>query len=139
VGDRIPRAYPRYALEVAVELRSDGFRIAGRSRDISRGGLCLQVPRQILPGTALTARLSLVFDADTFSEPIELPARAVWCTAIGDRFQVGASFRQLTADNMRYLEMFLRYLEGAPGDEVGEDTDDTVPGHRSPDDAFDDA
>ena len=56
--------------------------------------------------------LSLIFDEETFSEPLEVPARVVWCTSLArNRHQVGLSFMGLNADQKRYLEMFLRYLE----------------------------
>lgn len=54
--------------------------------------------------------MSLVFDEDTFSEPLELPARIVWCTPLGDKFQLGASFLPMTSEQLSYLAMFLRYL-----------------------------
>lgn len=60
-------------------------------------------------------RLSLVFDEDTFSEPLDLPARIVWCTQLGKEFQVGTAFLPLNADQRSYLEMFLRYLEEGSG------------------------
>lgn len=58
--------------------------------------------------------MSLVFGEDSFSEPLVLPARVVWCTPIGDLFQLGASFMPLTTEQQSYLAMFLRYLEAGP-------------------------
>ncbi len=105
------RQYPRYALEVAVEIKTGDRVLAGRSRNLSQGGFSGLVDDKLLPGTDVFVSLALVFDTDTFSEPLELPARVVWSTAIGDGHQLGVSFRQLSDDQQQFLDMFLRYLE----------------------------
>jgi hypothetical protein len=108
----VEREHPRYALEVAVTLRGDGWTVEGRTRNVSRGGLCATLIEAVPTGTDLEVDIALVFDDDVQSEPLQLAARAVWCTAMDSAYQVGLSFRPLSEEGAEYLTMFLRYLEG---------------------------
>jgi hypothetical protein len=120
------RQSPRYAIEAAVELRHAGVVASGRTDNVSDGGMCVIVDREIGRGAEVVASLALVFDEDTFSEPLELPARVVWSTSIGDSYQLGTSFLGLSADQKSYLDMFLRYLEeGLSANEDDDGEDDT--------------
>jgi len=105
------RQFPRFALEATVELTASGRIAKGRTSNVSRGGLAATVDRPVSPGELVTVRMALVFDEETFSEPLDLPARVVWCTQLSDVYQLGTAFLPLSADQRTYLEMFLRYLE----------------------------
>jgi hypothetical protein len=105
------RAHPRYALEIDASVTFGSDRLPVRTRDVSRGGLCFAAKRAIPLGEVVHISMSLVFDEATFSEPLDLRARVVWCTALGDAHQVGTSFLGLTAEGRAYLDMFLRYLK----------------------------
>lgn len=105
------REFPRFALEATVELVGSAGAATGRTGNVSRGGLAATVNGPLEPGEVVTVTLALVFDKDTFSEPLDLPARVVWCTQIGDIYQLGTAFLSLNSDQRSYLEMFLRYLE----------------------------
>jgi hypothetical protein len=77
--------------------------------------------------------MALVFDEETFSEPLDVRARVVWCTPLGAKYQIGTTFLGLTNENRTYLDMFLRYLkEGlarqneAKGGGGGGDDDDKL-------------
>ncbi|HLU67807.1 MAG TPA: PilZ domain-containing protein [Kofleriaceae bacterium] len=106
------RIFPRYAVEAHVELvASSGDVISGVSRNLSRGGLCLESGEEVPAGEEVDVRITLVFDVDRTSEPLRLPARVVWCTPLGDAHQIGTQFRPLTFEQSTYLDMFLRYLE----------------------------
>ena len=105
------RQFPRFALEATVELTASGRIVRGRTSNVSRGGLAATVDRPVSPGELVTVRMALVFDEDTFSEPLDLPSRVVWCTPLSDVYQLGTAFLPLSADQRTYLEMFLRYLE----------------------------
>jgi hypothetical protein len=104
------RAHPRYALEVDAEVRTATGKIPARTRDVSRGGLALVLAEALPLGTELTLNLALVFDEETFSEPLLLRARVVWCTRIADAHQIGTTFVSMTTEQRAYLDMFLRYL-----------------------------
>ena len=108
------RVFPRFALEATVELTAHGSVATGRTSNVSRGGLAARVDRAIAPSEIVNARMVLVFDEDTFSEPLDLPVRVVWCTQIDADYQLGVAFLPMSSDQRTYLEMFLRYLdEGA--------------------------
>ena len=116
-GDVTTRQHPRYATDVAVTVRIGDRVIEGRTRNVSRGGLSALVSVPVEPGATGEMSLALVFDADTASEPLVLPARIVWCTELGvDNHQLGAAFIGITPEQTKYLEMFLRYLVDTAGD-----------------------
>ena len=120
------RQSPRYAIEAAVELRHADVVASGRTDNVSNGGMCVIVDKSIGRGAEVVASLALVFDEETFSEPLELPARVVWSTSIGDRYQLGTSFLGLDAEQKSYLDMFLRYLEeGLMAAETDDGEDET--------------
>lgn len=104
------RAHPRFALEVETEVRRGDRVMPARTRDVSRGGICLLAPEAVPLGGEVDLMMALVFDADTISEPLNVRARVVWCTRLADRYQVGVTFVGMTAEQRNYLEMFLRYL-----------------------------
>jgi hypothetical protein len=105
------REHPRYAHEANVTFRVGAKLLDGRSQNVSRGGLCAQMPAAVAVGTALDVDLVLVFDDDALSEPLRLPARCVWCTPVDEGHQVGLVFRSLQPDQVEYLALFLRYLD----------------------------
>jgi PilZ domain len=114
---RPERQFPRYALEAAVEIRPHGGGSArrGRTSNVSRGGLCAVIDAAVPVGRIVEVEVALVFAEGTFSEPLALPARTVWCTDLGgEGHQIGLSFQGLLAGQREYLELFLRFLdEGA--------------------------
>jgi Tfp pilus assembly protein PilZ len=107
------RAFPRYALEAAVTLRHQEMAAAGRTRNMSRGGLCAQVSAALPAGAQITVEIALIFDDNNTSEQLELPARVVWSTPLDDAHQVGLGFLSLSSEQARYLDLFLRYLAEA--------------------------
>jgi hypothetical protein len=115
------RQFPRYAVAASVELRpsSGDPAVLGRTRNVSRGGLCAATRSSVRIGADVEARITLVFKGGAVSEPLVLPMRIVWCTAMGSEFQVGCSFLGVTAEQRQYLEVFLKYLEeGAAAEEA---------------------
>jgi hypothetical protein len=109
---RPEREHPRYAHEAAITFHALDREIAGRSRNVSRGGLCAEVAEAIPAGTSIEIDLQLVFGEDRHSEPLRLPARIAWCTAIDDHHQVGVQFLPMHEETAADLMMFLRYLDG---------------------------
>jgi c-di-GMP-binding flagellar brake protein YcgR len=108
---RQDREHPRYAHEAAITLNTPGIAISGRTTNLSRGGLCATLAEQIAVGTDTDVDIQLVFDDERQSEPLRLPARIVWCTAVDDGYQVGVRFLPLDAEKAEDLTMFLRYLD----------------------------
>jgi hypothetical protein len=112
------RAYPRYAIDAAVEIRVGDGRALGRTRNLSRGGLCVDVDRPVAPGATVELSITLVFDDDRLSEPLSLGARVMWCTAVDDGHQLGCQFVGAMPRDLAYLDMFLRYLEARAQDDA---------------------
>lgn len=106
------REHPRYAHEAAITFYALDRSITGRSRNVSRGGLCAELDDEIAVGTSIEIDLQLVFEDNRQSEPLRLPARIVWCTAIDDQFQVGVQFLTLHDETAADLLLCLRYLDG---------------------------
>ena len=120
------RQFPRYAIGTEVVLRTRSGVIArGRTTNLSRGGLCADLDAEPARGQAVEVSLALIFASDSVSEPLELPARVVWCTALGDVCQAGLAFLPLSADQATFLGMFIRFLE------EGEEDDDDPEAARS--------
>ncbi len=106
------RLHPRYAAEVAVELRTEELVCKGSTVNVSEGGLCANVDAAVPNGSEVQASLSLILVADgAISEPVEITARVVWCTAIGDLHQVGLSFLPMSPATRDSLEILLQILD----------------------------
>lgn len=94
-----------------MSFKVDGQELRGRTNNVSRGGLCAEMPDKVAYGTDVLLSMVLVFDEATQSEALEMPARCVWCTRVDDGWQVGFSFTPMPAERAQYLTMFLRYLD----------------------------
>jgi hypothetical protein len=105
------REHPRYAHEAAIALHTPDQAVFGRTRNVSRGGLCAVLPEPIAMGTTVALDIQLVFGRNSQSEPLRLPARVVWCTSFENRYQIGVQFLPIEAETGEYLTMFLRYLD----------------------------
>jgi Tfp pilus assembly protein PilZ len=117
-GSASDRAYPRYAHEAVITLNTSGGAVSGRTSNLSRGGLCATLAEEVTVGVDLDLDIQLVFSDDVQSEPLRVPARVVWCTAVNEGHQVGVSFLPVDAERSEYLTMFLRYLEDDGDDET---------------------
>ena len=104
------RQYPRFALEAEVTLTADGRSASGRTSNLSRGGFCAMMPAPLPVGARVEVEIALVFDNESSSEPLRLPGRVVWCTAVEKQHQVGLSFGAISPEAGRYLDVFLRFL-----------------------------
>ncbi len=105
------RQHPRYSVELEAQIRLEGETIEAVTRDIGRGGICLVGPREVSPGRDLALSLLLVLGSSAFSESLDLSARVVWCTPLGELFQLGAVFTEMTPGKLGQLDMFLRFLQ----------------------------
>ncbi|HEY1816280.1 MAG TPA: PilZ domain-containing protein [Kofleriaceae bacterium] len=105
------RAHPRYAHEAAITFFIGTTQREGRTKNMSRGGLCADLSEPIPTGIDVDVGISLVFADDQQSEQLRLPARVAWCTPLDEGHQVGIAFRPLDASRTEYLALFLRYLD----------------------------
>jgi Tfp pilus assembly protein PilZ len=108
------RAHPRFVVDVMVEIATPaGAPLSGRTRNVSRGGLCVELGEAVAPGQEVEIRMALLFEDDEMSEPLGLPARVVWCTPLGRVYQIGGQFRALSRHQAAYLDLFLSYIDAA--------------------------
>jgi PilZ domain len=106
------RRHPRFACDLEALIVMGEIRVQARGVDISRGGMCLATDRALLVPAEVQVQLTLVFGSNSFSEPLALPAKLVWCTKMPDGYQVGCMFHALSTEQAQYLGMFLRFLRG---------------------------
>jgi hypothetical protein len=106
----IERQHPRFAADVAIKVHVDKQIVEGRTRNVSRGGVCADSTQPIAIGKDVELDMTLVFQDKSVSEPLRLPARVVWCTQLEGTYQVGVSFRPLDKQRGEYLSLFLKYL-----------------------------
>jgi hypothetical protein len=105
------REHPRYAHEAAITLNTPDDALAGRTSNLSRGGLCAMMIESLAVGTRVDVDIQLVFEDERQSEPLRLPGLVVWCTPVDDGYQVGVRFLPIDAARAEDLTMFLRYLD----------------------------
>lgn len=103
----------RYVVDVDATIQLvDGGKLKARTRDVSRNGICLVATQAMPVGGVVGIELVLSFGDNSFSEPLNLSGRLVWCTNLAGSFQVGAMFEDVTDQQDQFLEMFLQYLDG---------------------------
>jgi len=114
-GQWLERGHPRFVVDAVVEVAGgSGALLRGRTRNISRGGLCVELGQPLAPGEEVELRIALLFQDRRQTEALALPARIVWCTPLGDSCQVGSQFRQLSVEQAAYLDVFLGYIDASP-------------------------
>ena len=103
VEGRELRKHPRVALHAAVDISSGANFYAGRTRDISLGGLFMETTANVAVGMPLTIRLDLL------GKPSEIQAEVVWVLsdAAGALAGAGLRFLELTPE-LRAKEERLR-------------------------------
>lgn len=65
-----------------------GPALEGLTRDLSQGGLCIEVPHELKPGTPL----SLDIARETGGPPLSALGRIAWCRAEGGTWVAGIEF-----------------------------------------------
>lgn len=112
------RVHERFAVEIEAEVTSEAGTSGAVTRDLSRGGACFVVMAPMVVGSDFQISLSLVLAENTFSEPLTLNGKVVWCTRTEEGFQIGAAFGAMDADTKEFHQMFLKFL--AKGVDVGQ-------------------
>ncbi|HEY4183534.1 MAG TPA: PilZ domain-containing protein [Polyangia bacterium] len=102
----------RKAIDINVTVSVGGDVVRVHTRDISRSGICLVSDTAIARDTDLELRLVLSLGDQNMSEPLLVGGRSVWCTALFGRFQVGVMFADLDDEQLRFLDLFMRFIDG---------------------------
>jgi hypothetical protein len=111
--------HTRYAQRAVVAVRIGAAVISGHTTNVSRGGLCAELPEPLPVETEVAVELQLSFGDGWYSEPLALPGQIAWCRLADGLYQVGITFRRLDIDRAMYLMLFLRYLDPGPAYERG--------------------
>ena len=109
---RDSRREQRRPVDIKATVSIDGHTIAARTRDLSRSGICLISDTPIPRDTELKVNLVLSLGTDTMSEPLIVTARAIWCTPLFGKFQIGGMFVNVDGDRRRFLDLFMRFMDG---------------------------
>jgi hypothetical protein len=129
----------RRPVDVKATVSMNGQRLTARTRDISRSGICLISDHEIPKDTELKIDLVLSLSADTTSEPLVVTGRAIWCTPLFGKFQVGAIFVRVDGERRRFLDLFMRFIDvevNPVGHEPAHDPADLPPPPEDKDDPF---
>ena len=110
------RAHKRYEAEVAAELEIDGEVWMGETRDVSSGGVKVQLTETLDEGSTVALTLILTIDGieDPMQDPFETPAEVMWAAPTDEGGSiVGLRFGTLPGEQTAQLNRFLSALEGA--------------------------
>ena len=136
---RDSRREQRRSAEVNATVSIDGRGVAVRTRDVSRLGVCLISDTEIPRDTELKIQLVLSLGSDSMSEPLLVTGRSIWCTALFGKYQVGGLFVDIDSDRRRFLDLFMRFVDGdvnPVGHEPAASNGDRVPPAEDKDDPF---
>jgi hypothetical protein len=109
---RDSRREERRSVDVKATISVDGRNVAARTRDISRSGICLVTETEIPRDTELKIDLVLSLGTDTMSEPLSVTGRSIWCTPMFGKYQIGAMFVRVDSEQRRFLDLFMRFIDG---------------------------
>lgn len=103
----------RYEVELAAEVDAQGEALLAATRNLSKGGVCLDVEQPLDEGATLGISLFLTLEGieHADSEALLVQARVIWCTARDDGgYTAGLQFGTLSAGQTAAVESFLRRL-----------------------------
>jgi hypothetical protein len=103
----------RFDVELAAEVDARGEALLAATRNLSKGGVCLDVEKPLDEGATLGVSLFLTLEgiehADT--DALVVHAKVIWCTARDDGgFTAGMQFGTLSSAQTVAVEAFLRKL-----------------------------
>jgi len=132
------RQHRRFAVDIQASVSIGERQVSARTRDISRAGLCLVSLEAMPRDTEIAIELVLTLGDDGMSEPLQVVGKVVWCTALFGAYQIGVKFVDLDDEQIRYLGMFIGFLDGSlsPG-EIDAADDGPADRRPDPDDPFD--
>jgi PilZ domain len=107
---------PRYNVRLSAELKVDAKTVTGTTRNLSTGGVCVEIDRPVAEGKLIRLTLFIVED-DVETEGargLDLTGTVQW-TAEGDRsYAIGIKFGNLTTAQETALTNALRAVGEPP-------------------------
>jgi hypothetical protein len=107
---------PRFNVRLSAELKIDAQRLTGVTRNLSTGGVCVEIDRPITEGKLIRLTLFIVEDEieTEGARGLDLTGTVQWL-AEGDRnYAVGIKFGNLTAQQQGALTNALKAVGETP-------------------------
>jgi hypothetical protein len=100
------RSTPRFNIRLSVELQLDGRTTTGTTRNVSVGGICIELERRLTEGSYLAFKLFLVEDdiESDDEKPLDLVGTVQWAAESEKGFAMGIKFGNLTRAQKTTLE-----------------------------------
>src|SRR5262245_20900225 len=107
-----PRTARRYEVRLAAELTVEGKKLAGKTRNLSIGGLCVELDRPCAEGTAVRILLFVVEDdvEAEGSKGLELDATVQWVAEGEKGYAIGVKFNPLPPPQVTLLQNALKQI-----------------------------
>jgi hypothetical protein len=104
-----PRRAPRYDIRISAELRAGDRTMLGTTRNLSTGGVMVEVERELAEGCSLAIRLFVVEDdiETAGGAGLEVQGTVQWCAEAERCYHVGIQFVGLTDQQTRALSRAL--------------------------------
>lgn len=103
----------RYEVELAAEVDKRGEALLAATRNLSKGGVCLDVEQPLDEGATFGVSLFLTLEGieHADSEALVIQAKVIWCSGRDDGgYTAGMQFGSLSAAQSAAVESFLRRL-----------------------------
>jgi len=114
MADKPVRREPRYPLRISAELRIQGQAVTGITRNLSAGGVCVEIDRPIKEGVPVQLTLFVVEDdvEAAFGTSLEVNGTVQW-TAEADRgYATGIKFGTLSPQHQAAIERAIKQAGG---------------------------
>lgn len=104
------RANPRFDIRLGAELRIEGRTLTGTTRNLSLGGLCLEIDRPVKEGTLLHLTLFVVEDGveTEGARGLDLTCTVQWMAEADRGYAIGVKFGALTSAQKNALTNALK-------------------------------
>ena len=109
------RRHPRFEVRIGAEVQTADKEVTCTTKNLSLGGVALDLDRPIAQGGFALVTLFVVVDdiEDLATRPLELPGSVVWCRQVDpEHYEAGIRFEPLAEDARRYLEQLLALQRG---------------------------
>ncbi len=105
------RAHPRYEIRISAELTPEhGEALTCTTRDLSMGGVGVDMERPLPEGAALSVELFVVVDdiEDETTVPLLVKGKVVWCRMKSPvEFLAGIQFLDVSQEQRTYLSQLV--------------------------------
>ena len=100
-----PRRPPRFDVRWSAEVQIDGRSVTGTTRNLSTGGVCIEIDRPVAEGSLFALTLFMVEDGveAVGGKALELKGTVQWVAEADHGYAVGFRFASLSATQLAAL------------------------------------